>query len=211
MSMDAAADDPTMPRPGGSNPEAPERASELIGVELGVETAAEAPVVAPRTPFHMQLAHTLMTEEAIYGIILVSGMIVVSESVAVDSYRAFVTVLGTVLVFWAAHVYAGSLARFGREAGGGDVRVAVRSSLRHSSGMLIAAIAPLTFLLLGGMQVLDDDAAMWLALGVDTLILAVLGYVGVARWSRSRWTRAGSALVTAAFGAIVVLLKVFVH
>lgn len=201
MSMDAAADDPTMPTQGGANPLVPEPESDASAV-----AAASKP-----QRFHMQVAHTLMTEEAIYGVILVSGMIVVSESVAVDSLRAFVTVLGTVIVFWAAHVYAGTLARFGREQGGGNIRLAMKSALRHSSGMLVAAIFPLTFLLLGGVQVLDDDAAMWMALGVDTLILAVLGYVGVARWTRNRWTRAGSALVTAGFGAIVVLLKVFVH
>lgn len=202
--MDAAADEPTTTVPAGAD-------TEPSVADTAALEPAPAAAATPPMRFHMQLVHTLMTEEAIYGVILVSGMIVVSESVSVNSFRAFVTVLGTVLVFWAAHVYAGSLARFGREAGGGNIRLAVKSSLRHSSGMLIAAIVPLAFLLLGGMQVLDDEAAMWMALGVDTLILAVLGYVGVARWSRSRWTRAGSALVTAGFGAIVVLLKVFVH
>lgn len=83
------------------------------------------------TPLHKQLAHTLMTEEAIYGIILVSGMIVVSESVALDSLRAFLTVFGTVVVFWAAHVYAGTLARFGHEHGGGNLPFAFSLSLIH--------------------------------------------------------------------------------
>lgn len=181
------------------------------------DPAASGPITAtpPRADsaprLHMQIAHTLMTEEAIYGIILVSGMIVVSESVSLDSLRAFFTVLGTVLVFWAAHVYAGTLARFGHEVGGGNLRFALSNALRHSSGMLIAAVAPLVILLLGGLRMIDDEVAMWTALGVDTLILAVLGFMGVARWSRNPWLRAGSALITAAFGVIVVLLKVFVH
>lgn len=182
-------------------------------MSAGADNASPAPAThaAKSQPLRLQIAHTLMTEEAIYGIILVSGMIVVSESVALDSLRAFLTVLGTVLVFWAAHVYAGTLARFGQERGGGNVRLALLHALRRSSGMLLAAVAPLTFLLLGGLRVLDDEAALWLALGVDTLILGVLGFAGVARWSRSPWLRAGSALITAAFGVIVVLLKVFVH
>lgn len=196
--MDASTDEPTAPAPAAPKPVTPAPADN--------DTQAVA-----RLPFHLQIAQTLRTEEAIYGLILVSGMIVVTESVAVDSNRAFLTVLGTVVVFWAAHVYAGTLARFGREDGGGNLRLAIKNSLRHTSGMLLAAVAPLAFLLLGGLQVLDDEAAMWMALSVDTFILAVLGYVGVARWSHSRWTRFGSALITAAFGVIVVLLKVFVH
>lgn len=172
----------------------------------------DSPAEARTTkPLHKQLAHTLMTEEAIYGVILVSGMIVVSESVALDSLRAFLTVFGTVVVFWAAHVYAGTLARFGHEEGGGNLPFAFASAIRHSSGMLLAAVLPLVILLLGGLRVIEDDTAMWMALGADTVILGVLGFFGVARWSKSPWLRAGSAFVTAAFGVLVVLLKVFVH
>ena len=175
---------------------------------MAMEPSADA---SPARPLHKQLAHTLMTEEAIYGVILVSGMIVVSESVTLDSLRAFLTVFGTVVVFWAAHVYAGTLARFGHEEGGGNLPFAFSSAIRHSSGMLVAAVLPLVILLLGGLRILEDDTAMWMALGIDTLILGVLGFLGVARWSKSPWLRAGSALFTAAFGVLVVLLKVFVH
>ena len=77
--------------------------------------------------------------------------------------------------------------------------------------LLVAAVLPLVILLLGGLRILEDDTAMWMALGIDTLILGVLGFLGVARWSKSPWLRAGSALITAAFGVLVVLLKVFVH
>src|SRR5262245_62038436 len=45
------------------------------------------------------------TEEAVYGVILVAGMIVVAGSHGDSSWTVFTTVVVTVLVFWAAHVY----------------------------------------------------------------------------------------------------------
>ena len=55
------------------------------------------------------------TEEAVYGVILVAGMIVVSGGHGESSWSVFSTVIVTVLVFWAAHVYAGTVAHHGLE------------------------------------------------------------------------------------------------
>ncbi len=152
-----------------------------------------------------------MSEEAIYGVILVSGMIVVSGSVVGTSVNALLTVAVTVLVFFAAHVYAGTLGRLAITDGKAGLRTSFQASVRQSSGMLLAAVAPLAVLLLGTTRIIDDDTAIWCALILDTVILGVLGWVAVARWT-TRWIpRLLSALLTAAFGGVLVLLKAFIH
>jgi hypothetical protein len=59
--------------------------------------------------------------------------------------------------------------------------------------------------------VIDDDLAIWTALIVDTVILGLLGWFAVARWDRRFAVRLASALITAGFGGILVLLKAFIH
>ena len=94
-----------------------------------------------------------VTEESIYGIILVSGMIVVTGTHGATSWFVFWTVLFTVVVFWAAHVYAGTVARhaFDDEHMMG-IREAFAASLRHSLGLLASSFIPLLILLLGATQ-----------------------------------------------------------
>ncbi|MGN8550982.1 UNVERIFIED_CONTAM: hypothetical protein OHV15_00155 [Microbacterium sp. SLM126] len=156
-----------------------------------------------------RVARVLMTEEAIYGLILVSGMIVVSAGGS--SWGAFVTVLVTVLVFFAAHVYAGTLGRLAATDGHSGLRASLTSAAHQSSGMVLAAIAPLFVLLLGSTRVIEDDTALWLALIVNTLILGALGWIAVARWSTHWWPRLLSALLTAAFGGVLILMKAVIH
>ncbi|MGL4254744.1 hypothetical protein [Microbacterium sp.] len=156
-----------------------------------------------------RVARVLMTEEAIYGLILVSGMIVVSAGGS--SWAAFVTVLVTVLVFFAAHVYAGTLGRLAATDGHAGLRASFASAARQSSGMVIAAVAPLLVLLLGATRVVEDDTALWIALIVNTVTLGALGWIAVARWSTHWWPRLLSATVTAAFGGLLILLKAVIH
>jgi uncharacterized membrane protein len=158
----------------------------------------------------VRVTRILMSEEAVYGLILVSGMIVVSNSVTGTSGNALATVVVTVVVFFAAHVYAGTLARMAA-AERHEVRRSFVAALRHSEGMLLVTVIPTAILLLGVLHVLDDDVAIWAALTADTILLGILGWVAVAKWTTSVWLRLGSALVTAGFGAAITALKAFVH
>lgn len=148
-----------------------------------------------------------------YGVILVSGMIIVTGDKSDASWDVFLRVLGTVLVFWAAHVYAGTVAELG--AGVGEHRhgfaAALTTALRDSLGLLLAACLPLIVLLFGAAGVIADDQAVWGALWVDVVVLAILGYLGVARWSATLWVRLIGAAITAALGAVVVVLKTLIH
>lgn len=156
-----------------------------------------------------QVRRILVSEEGVYGLILVSGMIVVSNSVAGTSVDALITVVVTVAVFFLAHVYAGTLARVAAERSG--VRRSMIAAAHHSEGMLFVAVVPIVILVLGATHVVDDEFAIWAALVADTVLLGVLGWVAVARWTPRFWPRLGSALITATFGLALTGLKALIH
>lgn len=173
-----------------------------------VEPSADGPKLESRD--FPVMTRILVSEEAVYGLILVSGMIVVSNSVVGTSLNALATVVVTVLVFFAAHVYAGTLARM-VASGGKEKRRCFAAAVRHSEGMLLVSLLPIAVLLLGVTRLVDDDLAIWGALSLDTIALGVLGWVAVSKWTRRFWPRLLSALITAAFGAAITALKAFVH
>lgn len=158
-----------------------------------------------------RVSRILMSEEAVYGLILVSGMIVVSYTATGTSLSALVTVVVTVLVFFAAHVYAGTLARLAASEGRATLPESLRAAVRHSLGMLLISLLPIAVLFLGVSRFIDDDLAVWVALSVDAVALGILGWLAVAKWTTNVWLRLGSALTTAAFGGILILLKAFIH
>jgi hypothetical protein len=170
------------------------------------DDTANAPAGSAQPPLNT-LGRVLLTEESIYGLILISGMILVSGLQNDASWRVLITVIVTVLVFWLAHVYAGTLSRFSGKLGGGNLARAIRDSLHRSRGLLVSAILPIAVLALGTLDIIDDHNALWWALWANTLVLGALGWIGVARWSKSFWWRLASALTTALFGGFVIILK----
>ncbi|WP_353826799.1 hypothetical protein [Agromyces sp. SYSU T0242] len=158
------------------------------------------------------LRASFVTEESVYGVILVSGMIVVGGGHGDSSWRVFWTVVITVLVFWAAHVYAGTVAHHGfDEHRMVSLREAFRGSLRRSLGMLLAALVPAAILLLGATRAVPDDLANWTALWVGVGVLAVLGFIAFRRRRASPIMQVVGALGTAAFGIAMIVLKAIVH
>jgi hypothetical protein len=138
-------------------------------------------------------------------------MIVVSYNLTGTSLSALVTVVVTVLVFFCAHVYAGTLARLAATDGKAGLPESIRGAVHHSLGMLLISLAPVAVLLLGVTRVVDDDRAVWFALFIDSLALGILGWLAVAKWTRHFWLRLASALLTAAFGGVLIFLKAFIH
>jgi hypothetical protein len=157
-----------------------------------------------------RLARALMAEEAVYGLILVSAVILATGMAGGTAVQAFVSVLVTVLVFYAAHVYAGTLSRLAGTEGRSGFWRSVAGAATRASGMLLASVAPLIILLLGATRVIDDSTATWVALAIDTLILAALGWVGVSRWSTRWYARLTGAVIAAAFGGAIYIVKVLV-
>jgi hypothetical protein len=170
------------------------------------ERAGEAPVA----PAFVRTAFA--TEESVYGVLLVDGMIVVSAGHGASAWAVFATVLGTVVVFWAAHVYAGTVAHHGldheRMIGLGE---AFRGAVRRSMGLLASALVPSFILLLGATRAIPDVYAIWTALWAGVVVLAVLGWVAFARRGSPWPIRVGGALGTAAFGIAMILMKALIH
>lgn len=165
---------------------------------------------------HEALRSGFGTEAAVYGTILVSGLVAVSSAHGETSFVVLVTVAVTVLVFWGAHVYAGTVARVSDrdERAHGEsvgVRAAFGSSVKHSLGMLSSATVPAVFLLAGTTRVIPDGFANDLALWSGVVILAFLGYVAFLRRGSPLLTRILGALGTASFGLVFVVLKALVH
>jgi hypothetical protein len=155
----------------------------------------------------------VVTDDAVYGTVLFAALIATSsapdphsdgipgdtaELGSADIVDVLIVSVTTLLVFWVAHVYARVLARGGL----GD-------AIRHSSGMLFAAIPPTLLLVLGALGFLPD-AVDWSGL----LSLAVLGFVGyeaAARRGRGVGIRILSAAVAVVLGFIIIVVKVAVH
>ncbi len=152
------------------------------------------------------------SEQSVYGILLVSGMIVVSGAHGETSWGTFTAVVSTVVIFWAAHVYAGAIARHGGIANRGQgMRRALVASARESQGLLEAAVIPCAVLLAGVTRVIPDRMANWAALWVGVALLAYLGYIAFARQGAGPVGRIVGALSTASFGLLMIVLKALVH
>jgi hypothetical protein len=163
---------------------------------------------------HRALHPGFGTEAAVYGTILVSGLVAISAYAGETSIRVLIKVGVSVLVFWGAHVFAGTVARMGEHAGGDSptgLRDAFRGSLKHSFGMLSSAGIPALILVAGTTRIIPDDIANDVALWSGVVILAFLGYVAFLRRGSTMLVRIAGALATASFGLVFVIMKALVH
>ncbi|MEV8268409.1 hypothetical protein [Microbacterium sp. NPDC076911] len=162
-----------------------------------------------------RLLRHLGTPSAIYGLLVFASLIAAMavnrhEGDTVASVFVFSTV--TLVVFWAAHVYAYSLAHHADErADGATIWASLTHGANESVGMLEAAVLPAIFLLLGVFEVLTPPRAIFLALLSATAMLGVLGFVAFAIREGRWWVRLLGALGTAAFGVLIILLESSLH
>ena len=146
----------------------------------------------------------------VYGTIVVLSVIVAGAKAYPDgTTRIAVLVAGTTIVFWLAHAYAHALTHSART--GERLTVAeVRRIGRHEAALIQAGLPAIAALLLGSLDVLDADTAIWLALGLGLAVLAVQGVV----FARvERLGPAGTVAVVAvnlALGLLLVALKLLV-
>jgi hypothetical protein len=150
-------------------------------------------------------------EHGVYGLVLVTALIAIGDDYD-DDLEVLVYVVGTTIVFWLAHVYAGIV------AAGGHAELARGSLLRqaghaagHSWGMLLAMLPPAIVLGLGVIGLVDEDEAYDFALISGLIVLALIGWANARRNGR-RWPlQIVGALATTTLGALVILLSILVH
>jgi hypothetical protein len=148
----------------------------------------------------------IVNGEAVYGTVLVAGLIYAFSLYGKETWALFTTTLGTVVVFWIGHVYAEIVAN--RTA---TFRVAVREAFGRSAGLLWAMIVPLGVMLLAAFGALPDSAAVTIALWAAVVILGILGWFAVAARRKEWWARLFGALLTAALGFAIIALKALIH
>lgn len=145
----------------------------------------------------------------IYGLIVVSGVIVVNRNLTGSSWEGLLAVVGTLLVFFAAHAYAATLSEMSQHRL--SFPAALRAGFSESAGMLVIGLVPVVVLLLGVTGILRPFDAVWLALLIDVLLLGLLGWFVTAARLPSPWARLGGAAVTAGFGGLIIALKALIH
>ena len=145
-----------------------------------------------------------------YGTIVVLSVIVAGAKAYPDDTTRIAVLVGvTTVVFWLAHAYAHALTH--------SVRTRehltfdeVRRIGRHEAALVQAGVPSIAVLLLGSLDVLESDTAIWMAVAFGLVVLAVQGFV----FARvERLGRTGTVVVVAvnvALGLVLVALKLLV-
>jgi hypothetical protein len=146
----------------------------------------------------------------VYGTIVVLSVLVAgAKAYPDDTTRIAILLFVTTFVFWLAHAYAHALAQ-SVKTGEHLTLSDVRRIGRHEAALIEAGAPSIAVLLLGSLEVLEADTAIWLAVGFGLAVLAIQGIV-FARVERLGATGT-IAVVTAnlALGLLLVALKLLV-
>lgn len=164
------------------------------------------------SPTHSQRAVAVRSEEStatgILGIV-VSGAVMASAH-ADSVWTLVVAVLATLLVYWAAERYARVVSR--RVADGRRPTFAVlRSELTEGWEIVTGSTLPLLVLVALGLLGAEYRTAVLAALGTNTALLALAGWM-IGRGGRlSTPERFASAGFAAVFGLLTIAFKTLVH
>jgi hypothetical protein len=145
----------------------------------------------------------------VYGTIVVMGAITAGSEGVRDPWRIAAVVDATVLVLWLAHVYAHGLGESITRGRRLD-RPELLSVGRRELAIPLAAVAPTAALVLGGLGLLGDSTAVWLAIAIALATLAVQGVRYAALEGLGPLATAVSVCLNLALGLVLVALKVLV-
>jgi hypothetical protein len=158
--------------------------------------------------FRRWVRDRLVTVDAIYGLILYAALIGAVSDEDSHPVEVFVLSVFSLVIFWGAHVYAGTIVN---HVGNVPLGRAIGTAVKHSSGMLWAAILPSIPLVLGAFHLLaDDDAVDW-ALLIVTIQLGVLGFIALGNRGAPLVGRIFGAIGCALFGTLIIFLNAAVH
>ena len=145
----------------------------------------------------------------VYGTIVVMATLTAAYATQKHPWKLAGIVVSAAVVLWFAHIYAHGLSESivrSRQL----TRDEVRALFGRELGILLAAVAPATALVLGALGVFRETTAVWLALGAGLVTLAAEG-VRFARLEHLGTARTIAATgLNLALGLLVVALKVLV-
>ena len=143
----------------------------------------------------------------IYGTIVVLAVVVAGARAYPEDAGRIAALAGvSSLVLWLAHVYAHGLAHSVAHDRHLSL-AALRNIARREGSILEAALPPVAALLIGAFGVVSTKVAVWLAIGLGLVVLAVQGITFA---HVERLGRLGTLLVVAAnvgLGVVLVGLK----
>jgi hypothetical protein len=147
----------------------------------------------------------------IYGTILITALVAgLSEDHGIDAWQILVSVTGTAIVFWAAHVYAEILSQ--RLAAGRSLSWAETGKAMGEELPMIQAGIPAGIALgLAALGFYSTETGVTLAIGFGVASLFAYGVVLGHRERASRMQTFVGASINGAFGLVIVALKAFVH
>ncbi|MCU0258868.1 MAG: hypothetical protein MUF56_07565 [Solirubrobacteraceae bacterium] len=147
---------------------------------------------------------------AIYGLIL-AGSVIGAASEKPGQVAAYVDIylIGTLLIFYLAHVYSQVLATWIREQHV-PTRAEVLHELRSEWAMVTAPLLPILILAFGIFDAVDDRRAIDLALGVCLVQLTAAIVYAARRGGANRVQTLASVVIGLSFGFAIVALKVLV-
>jgi len=209
-----------MPRPMSLPPRVPRRLPRLgrpargwtatippVAAQEGNGVPQNVSVSTPPSARATPLRYVIATPEAIYGTILVSGVLAGTQPGVPLTDVFFSGILASTAI-WTAHVVAVTIATHGvRGNTFSGVRASISLALTHSSGILVGPIVPIALLALGVVGVLPETASFASASVSGLVILAVLGWLALAERGAKWYARLSGALLTALAGLVAAILK----
>jgi hypothetical protein len=147
--------------------------------------------------------------DAIYGVVLVTAVIVASSTHGESVGFVTVVAAGSVLVFWVAHVYSVMLVMYAHHRH--SFAAAARHAARDEIGMLQATVVPLAFLAAGALGILEDQRAVWTALWSGIAVLVAVPTLALRRRERPWGASLLAGLGAGALGLALIGLKALLH
>jgi hypothetical protein len=148
---------------------------------------------------------------SIYGTVLTIALITAyTAEEDLDLLLVALAVVVTNGVFWLAHAHADLLAR--RYFAGRPVkRSEISETLRDAFPMVQASVPPVLGLVAGGIGLLDDDTAVYLALGIGVAELAGWGIATGRKDQLGPLRTVGLIGLNVGLGLTMVGLKLLIH
>jgi hypothetical protein len=143
----------------------------------------------------------------VYGTIVVMATLTAAYATEKHPWKLAGIVASTVVVFWIAHLYAHALSE--------SITLSRRITFdelahiaRREAGLLFAAAAPIAALVIGATTVVRETRAVWLALAIGLVTLAVEGLRYARLESLGRAGTVAAIVANVSLGLLVVALKV---
>jgi hypothetical protein len=148
-------------------------------------------------------------EGAITGTVVCAAVIAYAGGHVDSTAQLCLAILGTVLVYWLAHLHAVTL--------GSSLThrhhplAAFEHALAETAPIVGASVVPMVVLVVSRLAGAELKTAAWIALIVTIGLLTVYSYLAGARGGLDLGGRIASAAAGAGIGILVALLKVALH